>query len=871
MTTYLVASGRLMSALSAQVRDRVDCVAAEELSDDRWSKVMDALAKGASLIAVGIEILPRLRRLWVDSYAFQASALEPAETELLPLPGVAWQGGPCRGLCIRPDRFKVYFGHDEMPRMELIPLLVAADQQGCPRAFPAVCFKHFAGSLMANRFAGSHWFVFAFEDPLKTLDAPGWTRVVERLLDSTDGGLMIVDAKAHYSCYHAGERVLVNVRVANRGDDVQAVRLDFAAYTPDGAKSTARWIRRCLNRNEEIVVPWEFFAGAAPGLWHVRVELYHEDRFVYGRDRAEHARLIQRSECAYVLASEDVSGYPRPALEGRSLRVGRKDGFLAGTHYYPSSSWFDWAWRDFRPEKAAQDIAEMARCGYSLVRVWVDPELDEQALRGFEAWLHLSARAGIVSIVCVFSQWPRHLSYPDGLGMTTFEFMGPADYNVYSVQLLNIEHQQRYLAALVERWRHLPNLIWNLSNETQVVDPDPDQMDAKCFGDVEPKHGPLAGAAYFNRWADIMTQTLRKAGAQQPVLRGYGFIMAGDCYLQNRAGDLLTWHHYAPGDVLGPCLAFAHPGLIEKPLLQEEFGIPSEDERERLERYEGVACWAAVMGAAGACSYEWGVSWLAREMNYVASPLKDACLLPAPDPRWAKGQLDYSASWPVGSVGICPWAASFCYGSNYPCTPFPTPAAVALGDVGRFCADIGPPSGAEKVLLVVPMEWADFAPHRGYMRQLDPTYKSVQALAAAHIPFSVIQEDQLSELRDLPEAVVFPASAAISPATQARLDALAGRGVAVHCGPAAGCVGRLGNYAIQLESPKAVWCLRRRTRRGALYFLLAREGPTDVTLLAWEARVSLSLTRHALVEVREDRAVRTFIGRAQPPPKTNHR
>jgi hypothetical protein len=44
-----------------------------------------------------------------------------------------------------------------------------------------------------------------------------------------------------------------------------------------------------------------------------------------------------------------------------------------------------------------------------------------------------------------------------------------------------------------------------------------------------------------------------------------------------------------------------------------------------------------------------------------------------------------------------------------------------------------------------------------------------------------------------------------------------------------------------------------------------------VTLLAWEARVSLSLTRHALVEVREDRAVRTFIGRAQPPPKTNHR
>ena len=51
------------------------------------------------------------------------------------------------------------------------------------------------------------------------------------------------------------------------------------------------------------------------------------------------------------------------------------------------------------------------------------------------------------------------------------------------------------------------------------------------------------------------------------------------------------------------------------------------------------------MGAAGACAYEWGVSWLARELPYTATPLKDAALDPDPDPRWGPpGLIAYADS-----------------------------------------------------------------------------------------------------------------------------------------------------------------------------------------------------------------------------------
>jgi len=225
-----------------------------------------------------------------------------------------------------------------------------------------------------------------------------------------------------------------------------------------------------------------------------------------------------------------------------------------------------------------------------------------------------------------------------------------------------------------------------------------------------------------------------------------------------------------------------------------------------------------------------------------------------------EGQLAYAGTWPIGSMGLCPWAASFAYGSNRPCTPFPAPAAPALGEVARFCARIGPPVGHAPVVLVVPMEWEGFRAFGGYQRVMDPTWQAVHALAAAHVPFSTVQEDQLGRLSP-PRAIVFPASQPVNPETQARLDGLGQQGASAYTGAADTWVQYVARYAIPMDSDGTVWCLRRGTREGRLYMLYAPDGPATVTLRDSEATVELHVPRYALVEVQRAGVVRQWVGK----------
>jgi len=70
---------------------------------------------------------------------------------------------------------------------------------------------------------------------------------------------------------------------------------------------------------------------------------------------------------APVTARRDIGDALRtPAIasvQGAAMRIDGKQGFWAGTNYYPSSSWWDWLWRDFRPLEAAQDFSSMRRLG----------------------------------------------------------------------------------------------------------------------------------------------------------------------------------------------------------------------------------------------------------------------------------------------------------------------------------------------------------------------------------------------------------------------------------------------------------------------------------------------------------------------------
>jgi len=163
------------------------------------------------------------------------------------------------------------------------------------------------------------------------------------------------------------------------------------------------------------------------------------------------------------------------------------------------------------------------------------------------------------------------------------------------------------------------------------------------------------------------------------------------------------------------------------------------------------------------------------------------------------------------------------------------------------------------------MEWREFAPLQGYMRVLDPTVAAIQALAAAHVPFSVVQEDQVAAYTGNPSCVVYPATQPLSDVTEAGLQRLSAGGARVLVGALDPHAPELACHAMEVTSDQTVWVLRRRTRAGRIIMLFAPDGPAYVLLRDASEVVNLHVPRYALVEVLDAGGHRAWIGHSRRP------
>src|SRR5690606_8775269 len=120
--------------------------------------------------------------------------------------------------------------------------------------------------------------------------------------------------------------------------------------------------------------------------------------------------------------------------------------------YYPSSSWWEWVWRDYRPLKAEEDFAAIRKAGYRIARVWINPVIDEQVLRSIDVAIEQAARNGIVVILTLFTQWVREMGFQRDSGeQVMFDFRHPRDFNLISVSLRNMDCQREFIAILAKR------------------------------------------------------------------------------------------------------------------------------------------------------------------------------------------------------------------------------------------------------------------------------------------------------------------------------------------------------------------------------------------------------------------------------------
>ncbi len=767
----------------------------------------------------------------------------------LPLSILPFRRATVSSLYIKPAKELPVHNVDEEPRADLAPVFAASDRFGRIVGYAGALMRYYAPSLVGHRFAGSDCFFFAFDHPENAMDVSGWAELLDRLASHFESRLQIERVQTGYASYRSGERVQVRATVANYRQHAASVELHFSLKGPgENSFHELTVERRVPDGNDKAEVLTDFIAGQHPGLWTIRVEAWQDLKHAEEPGLEGHPVPVDSRDIGVVVVGQTLHTPKIISMNGPDILIDGKEGFWAGTNYYPSSSWWEWLWRDFRPLQAAEDFRSMRRTGYRIVRIWVDPVLDEETMRGLDAAIYLAAQQGIVLDVCVFTQWVRTLGFerPDGEHVR-FDYRDPRDFNIYGISLRHIGLQREYVATLATRWRLVGNIIYDLANETYVRNPTRDQIDPQLLHDnqIPSQPGTRRDTLLFSAWAHEMQTAIRQAGGKQIAMPGYLFSTynGGDNYLGNRDAAIEPWHSYASFASTADTLSYVNPASSHRPMLLEEFG---EAGWNPTTHYDEMAHAALAAGAAGAMSYEWGVHWLAPELSFESLPLRDI-LDTRHDPRFFEPARDLVRPWSIKSTGIDPSPSGLTYGSVYTGTPFPASAAITLGRLGRMGEGMETVAVQESLYVVIPS-----APD-STTAAIDKTSKVIERLMADHVPFGVLQQDCLGALPRGAHTLVVPVK--LTGAAEARLAEIRRSGVSIVDLTSSGGADQLWDKSPGIPhisvTPSNVNLLVRDVTGGRLYTLQSNKPVSSASLsIEHGVNVKLGLTDFAAVRQR---------------------
>lgn len=840
-STHLIIDDALLKAMGHEIPAEFHVVAKSRLDP---GLLVSSLAGGDSCVWIGDPAgLPP--DLWIGAFrpAQTAVQISTAASSPASIGQVSFQKSLVSSVYIKPAVEMPYHNVDEELRANLEPILEARDRFGRVVGYPGALMRYYAPTLVRKRFSGSECFVFLFDKPAVALSADGWAGILNTIAIRMRGAVQLTRVTSDYALYRIGERARITARLRNVATVALATEVRFFAKGP--GETQFRLVdqrRRIPDGESESEAVIDVLLSAKPGLWTLRVELCQDLDQARNLAIEGHPTPLDRMEIGFVVTRGPLNTPPILSVDGPNLRIENQSGFWAGTNYYPSSSWWEWLWRDFRPLEADGDFASMRRTGYRIVRIWVDPILDEQALRAMDAALYLAASHGIVLDVCVFTQWVRTLGFERaGAGHVRFDFRDPRDFNVYGISFRNLNLQREYVSVLARRWRDAGNLIYNLSNETYIKDPDATQMDPEAarWKGIPAENGDLRNSLLFQRWSDEMTRAIREAGATQPVMPGYVFSQmgGGDAYLADRHGAIAAWHSYSNPANIAASLTYVNPSCSGRPLLLEEFGTRGWNQADS---YDGAAHAALGSGAAGAMSYEWGVRWLAPEQSFGAAPLREI-LDGTPDPRWFGPVLDIAKKWPKEVPGLNFAPSGFFYGSTYSGTPFPADAAVALGRLGLMGAHLAPVLGNESAYVIVPSAAS--------AKTTGEVIHAIEQLHREKARFGVLHEDCIqTRLPKSARVLIVPAE--LSRSSTQRLEFLSRSGVRILKGEQAWKASRdLPRVVIEplAGTNESIDVLVRRTERGTLYTFMTSGAPGPVRLALTHGSVTFGLDKYGVV------------------------
>jgi hypothetical protein len=744
--------------------------------------LLSRLQNGDSLLFIGTRGLDFLQEIWVRAMPPEDAACTVSESAPWVLPPIP---GPvrCRRFHLGPPQTWTQHGIHEEPRARILPFLVAQDVYGQETGSPAVLVRHDLGALTTGHYRGGRWFFFLFEEPEAVYPIDEWQRILDRVLQEEYDRCNLVSFQSQYVQYRPGEPIRVLGKVRNECDRV--VPLTVVLRRTDGQGTTVADIAEIdlvVHQEETLDFSRDVYLSLKEGQHAFEAILYESDPMRYGPKRRDSMRQVDQARCLLDVHA-GVIHQPIIEIDGTVLRIDGRDDFFLGTHYYPTNSFYERSYRAFDLETARATVRLMRSQGVRICRIWTDPKLDEESIRSMAALVRLLADQRIACIVTLFTSWVQTVEVNLPESQRRVEVASDQDESMIGLSLRDLEGQCAYVGSLVARFRHFNSIIWDLSNEFAVVDPDLGSIttnlpDTILGGPI----GPLRNIAVFRHWAAQISRAIRDGGSDQPILHGCSCWDTGsENYRCCKSGALLADHLYHDTDHLAERLVLSHPGAIGKPFIVGEFGGLWPNMAQQAEEYMVRIHYFLAAGYSAACHYEWGVSWMTREMPASEPIFRALCNRPKEDYEGfiLSGRYDYANSWAPGSFGICPWAASFEYGANASCSLSVTPVMQIMRSLSSFGRFLAWRPKTKRVCLLLPFETHGFERFKGYVRKTSLLDQTLNHLWRTGVDFMIWQVDELDSLPSSVAFVLYPAEDTVPIELAERLDALEDRGVRI--------------------------------------------------------------------------------------------
>lgn len=759
-----------------------------------WLDIRAKLEAGESMIVIGTENFEVFKDIQITGIRHRLAGISAFAP--LPVPGLGdIEISPGAALCpyfapayvTTPGRHTLRnFGTDEAIRADILPLIENRDSYGKSVAFPAAVVRNKDSAMVSGNFKGSFWYFFGYDEPLEAISADGWRRVLDSIAAYDGKRCFIARFSSEYPAYYAGERIRLGGRVENLSGLVKRLRVKIDLIGADGSTAEAIDVIHCgISGRDTLNVSTDYYPELEPGVNRLRATLYEQDRFLYNAENEDVMEYLDSLEFGIVISDGEAKSPVASAAGTKIFIDGRADYFI-GTHLYPTNNFYDLNFDALQVLACRKTAEHMREAGVRLCRVWLAPLIDENQLRGIEAMLKIFAENGIVMILTVHTSWVKYMYINIKGCHERVQISDSDDFSFLGIYAKNMEGQKRIVEILAGRYAGYANLIWDFSNEFNIVNPRDEHVDEAWFGsDYKKLDPPYDGMEIFRKWGGFLGESVRKFNKSQLILYGNAVMDSGcESYRCAKGSDFISDHQYYDLYTMGRRTQLINAACINKPMMLEEFGMLTDSVDETAAQLEHRLYYALAAGHSAALTYEWGYMWRVEQLPPFFSHWRGANHKKPGEVsnHVALETYNYADSWIKGSFGIMPGDTNANFSINAHGTTNPMPYIEATRRMKEIGRGLGYAPKEKNVYVVIPLEYFPYKFGEGYVRRVGVLLKTFDALYRNGIDFGLWQSDCIDSLPETAGHVIYPNECEIPDDIGAQLKALGARGAVVYKG-----------------------------------------------------------------------------------------